>query len=58
MKQNKVLKHYRFHPVLVEKIKMVADESECSNTSVIEQALMRFFEEYENFGYMPEIFKR
>lgn len=58
MKQNKVAKNYRFDIVLIKQLEKVADEIGCSNTFVIEQALKRFFVEYENCGTAPKIFER
>jgi predicted DNA-binding protein len=58
MKNHKLARNYRFPMNLIEKLKEVSDEIGCSNTFVIEQALKRFFEEYENLGYVPEISER
>jgi hypothetical protein len=58
MKKHKLARNYRFNINLIEKLQEISDEIGCSNTFVIEQALMRFFEEYQNLGYVPEISER
>jgi hypothetical protein len=58
MKKHKLARNYRFNESLIEKLQGISDEIGCSNTFVIEQALMRFFEEYQNLGYVPEISER
>ena len=58
MKQNKVARNYRLTMNLIENLQEISDEIGCSNTFVIEQALKRFFEEYKNLGYVPEISER
>jgi len=58
MKKNKVARNYRFDMSLIEKLQEISDEIGCSNTFVIEQSLKRFFEEYQNLGYVPEISER
>ncbi len=58
MKMNKLARNYRFDIGLIDKLQEISDEIGCSNTFVIEQALKRFFQEYQNLGYVPEISER
>ena len=58
MKKQKVARNYRLNISLIEKLQEISDEIGCSNTFVIEQSLKRFFEEYQNLGYIPEISER
>lgn len=58
MKKHKLARNYRFPMNLIEQLQEVSDEIGCSNTFVIEQALKRFFKEYDNLGHIPEISER
>ena len=58
MKKHKLARNYRFDVKLIEKLQEISDEIGCSNTFVIEQALNRFFKEYQSLGYVPEILER
>jgi hypothetical protein len=58
MKKQKLARNYRFNMSLIDKLQEISDEIGCSNTFVIEQALKRFFDEYQNAESTPEISER
>ena len=58
MKKQKLARNYRFDIRLIENLQKISDEIGCSNTFVIEQALKRFFDEYQNAESIPKISER
>ncbi len=55
MKANKIKKNYRLKPFLINKIESVSTEIGCTNTAIIEESLLLFFDAYEEHGFKHEI---
>jgi hypothetical protein len=52
---NKIRKAYRLQPILVEKIQRSAKIIGCSNTSIVERALNRYFAQSDKYGFKAEL---